>query len=63
MITPEELKIELEYMERLSEYNLLVAQLKFQRDQFYAQNPACPNKTMFMNVLHPPQQIKFVTIN
>ena len=46
-----------EYEARLKEYNRQCEELKKQREDFYSANPYFPIKTMYMQVIAPPQKI------
>jgi hypothetical protein len=48
---------ELEYQKRLDEYNHHVQMLEIQRKKFYEENPDFPFKSMYINVIAPPQKI------
>lgn len=50
----------LDHQERTDAYNKMVEELKLKREQFYRDNPNFPIKTMYLNVISPPQ--KFVLI-
>jgi hypothetical protein len=47
----------LDYDERIEKYNKQVSELEKQRKEFYEKNPSFPIKTMFMNVIAPPQKL------
>jgi hypothetical protein len=51
-------EMDLSYQQRLKAYEIQVDSLRVQREAFYAANPDCPIKTMFMNVCAPPQRIE-----
>lgn len=55
--------IEISYKCRLAEYNRQVAELEKQRKDFYEKNPDFPYKTMYMQVIAPPQKISIIEIN
>lgn len=46
-----------DYEERMKEYSKRVSELTAQREKFYAENPDFPMKTMYMNVIAPPQKL------
>ncbi len=47
-----------DYETRLKKYNEEVKALEEQREKFYKENPDFPIKTMYMNVIAPPQKIE-----
>lgn len=55
-------QIEDDYNRRLKAYNEHVASIEKQRKEFYEKNPDFPIKTMFMNVIAPPQKISIVIL-
>lgn len=55
-------EMELDYQQRLRKYNQHVEELDRQRKEFYENNPDFPIKTMFMNVIAPPQKIEIVYV-
>lgn len=55
-------QIEEDYNRRLKAYNEYVASIEKQRNEFYEKNPDFPIKTMFMNVIAPPQKISIVIL-
>lgn len=52
-----QIKLELDYIERKSKYDLETELLRLQREHFYKNNPDFPFKTMYMQVTAPPQKI------
>jgi hypothetical protein len=48
---------EQEYEARLKEYNRQNAELEKQKEEFYEANPDFPIKTMYMQVIAPPQKV------
>lgn len=50
--------IPIDYELRLMWYNDHVRELEEQRKKFYEENPDFPIKTMYMNVIAPPQKIE-----
>lgn len=52
-----------DYEERLLEYNKRVYELTAQREKFYTENPDFPIKTMYMNVMAPPQKLVIRILN
>jgi len=53
-------RYEIEYQQRLKEYNRQCEELKKLREDFYKKNPDFPIKTMYMQVIAPPQKICIV---
>lgn len=51
------IKLDLDYMERKSRYDMECKLLEIQREQFYRENPDAP-PYMYMQVTAPPQKIE-----
>ena len=51
-----------DYETRLKEYNDHVKELEEKRKQFYEANPDFPIKTLYMNVIAPPQKIELIYV-
>ena len=49
-----------DYDEQMKKYNKKGSELAEQRRKFYEENPNFPYKTMYLNVISPPQ--KFIII-
>lgn len=50
-------EMEIIYKGRLQEYNRQNEELEKQRKEFYEKNPDFPIKTMYMQVIAPPQKV------
>lgn len=50
-------KLDLDYDQRMLEYEMQTEMLRIKREQFYRDNPDLPFKTMYMQVCAPPQRI------
>lgn len=57
------LKLEIDYLEAKSKYDMEAELLRIKREQFYAENPNFPIKTMYMQVTSPPKIVIIHTIN
>jgi len=55
------MKLDLDYIERKSKYEMEKELLRIKREQFYKDNPDFWCKTMYMEVTAPPQKITIKT--
>ena len=56
------LKLDLDYMNRKSRYDMECELLRLKREQFYIDNPDFPYGTMYMQVISPPQKVEIKII-
>lgn len=61
-MTPESIKLEMDYTERKHRYDLEAELLRLKREAFYKDNPDFWCKTMYMQVTAPPTRIQIVII-
>lgn len=58
-----ELTYQIDYNDRLKEYNKHVEELAEKRRKFYEENPQFPYKYLYMNVIAPPQKIELIEMS
>ena len=53
---------EKEYNRLLIDYNKQIGTLRKKRKKFYKDNPNFPYKTMYLNVIAPPQKLTIIHV-